>query len=81
MPVVTGQQDQEVSLDGVCTVEEAETLFSWTQEHPDAAINLAGCDHVHTAVLQVLMAVRPKISAGPTNPAVRDWLMPIIGTD
>ncbi len=56
------------------TVEEAETLLEWLQKHPRGKLDLAGCTHLHTANLQVLMAARPQISAWPENETLAAWL-------
>jgi len=65
-------------LTDVCTVEEAEELLEWLHAHPGGKVNLKELAHPHTAVLQVLMALRPKISALPRDEAVRAWLAPAI---
>ena len=53
------------------SVEEAETLCQWLREAPDRGVDLAACTHLHAAVLQVLMALRPRILAEPPNPWLR----------
>jgi hypothetical protein len=62
-----------------CTVEEALPLLEYFQAHPGARVNLRACTHLHTAVLQVLMAVAPKIAALPTEPFLELWLTPLLG--
>ncbi len=52
-------------LEGACDVEEAEGLLEWLQEHPKGKLNLKECEHLHSAVLQVLLALRPCISSCP----------------
>ncbi|CAK0767440.1 conserved hypothetical protein [Gammaproteobacteria bacterium] len=60
-------------LDDLCTVEEAEGLLQWLQSHTKAKVNLKDCKHLHTAVLQVLMAVHPPITAWPEDPDLARW--------
>lgn len=55
-------------LTGVCTVEEAEQLLAWALAHPSARADLSRCDHVHSAVLQVLLATGLKVSRPPAAP-------------
>ncbi len=62
------------ALEGVCGVEEAETLLGWLTEHPNGKVNLKRCEHLHTAVLQVLMAVGPRVSAWPQDPFLEELL-------
>ncbi len=57
--------DDRAVLNGVCCVEEAEGLLSWVMQHPGAPVDAAACEHVHSAVLQVLMARRPPIATLP----------------
>ncbi|WP_025322986.1 hypothetical protein [Deferrisoma camini] len=61
-------------LEGVCAVEDAEGLLAWLQSHPRGKVNLKRVEHLHTAVLQVLMAASPAISAWPEDPDLAQWL-------
>jgi hypothetical protein len=58
------------ALEGVVTAEDAEALALWLRERPAPAVHLGRCEHVHAAVLQVLMAQAPRVSAAPPDP----WL-------
>ena len=61
-------------LQNVVGVEEAEALLEWLQKKPSAKVDLAACRHLHTAILQVLMAARPGVSGWPRDPDLRAWL-------
>ena len=61
-------------FEGVCTVEEAETMLAWLQDHPKARVNLKRCEHIHAALLQVLMATGVAVSAWPEDEALASWL-------
>lgn len=76
MPVVTGPNG--AALSGICGVAEAETLLVWLLDHPMMQIDLTACQHVHTAVLQVLLALRPSITGQPADPGLAAWLMPLL---
>lgn len=56
------------------SIEEAEGLLEWLIKYPKNRLNLANCNHLHTANLQVMMAVKPAISAWPKNTNLRAWL-------
>ena len=58
------------ALEGHVTVEEAEALQEWLKLQAAPAVNMAKCEQVHAAVLQVLLALRPKVTAPPAHP----WL-------
>lgn len=61
-----------------CTVEEALPLLEFLQAHPAARVDLRACTHMHTAVLQVLMALGPKLAALPTEIFLQRWLTPLL---
>jgi len=61
-------------LAGHCEIEEAETLLAWCLEHPKGKVNLKHLSHLHTAVLQVLMALNPPISYWPEDRDMAGWL-------
>jgi len=61
-------------LADVATVEDAEPLLQWLQEHPAGTVNLADCTHLHTACLQALLASGAGIEAMPVEPTLAAWL-------
>jgi hypothetical protein len=63
-----------ILLSGDCPLEDAEPLLRWLAEDPGASVDWSGCDQAHTAVVQVLMAVKPRIVGSPTNSFVRKHL-------
>ena len=70
-------KDTVAVLDGICEVAEAEPLLAWLQAHPRAAVDVSRCEHVHTAVLQVLMAAHPTLLGVRANDD-RAWLGPVL---
>jgi hypothetical protein len=70
--------DDRALLNGVCCVEEAEGLLSWVLQHPGAAVDAAACEHLHSAVLQVLMARRPPLAAIPDSGPLAQVLQPLM---
>lgn len=61
---------KHAALEGCVTVEEAEALGQWLRAQAKPAVHLGKCGHVHAAVLQVLLVLRPKLVARPADP----WL-------
>lgn len=59
------------TLHGRVTAEDAEPLLDWLKSRPRAAVNLTRCEQIHAAVLQVLLALRPRITGRPTDPWLR----------
>jgi hypothetical protein len=58
---------KSATLTGNISVEEAETLSAWLMKTPDPAVNLGKAIHVHAAVLQVLMALKPRMLGTPQD--------------
>jgi hypothetical protein len=56
------------ALEGIVGVDDAEALTQWLLVQPAPAVHLGKCDHLHGAVLQVLLALRPKLTAPPADP-------------
>ena len=68
--------DGKIVLDGHCPVEDAEPLCQLLQATPDALCDWTRCSHLHTAVVQVIMAARPAL-AGPCGDAwIEAWVAP-----
>lgn len=76
MPIRFGKNS--VTLEGACTVEEALPLLEYLQEHGKAKVAMRTCTHLHSAVLQVLMATRPTLSSVPEDEFLALWLVPAL---
>ena len=68
----------DIVLEGVCSTEDAEILLQQLTASPNALVDLRACESAHTAVIQVLMAARPKLLGPPAGSALRDWVYPIL---
>ncbi len=66
-----------IRLEGVCPVEDAETLASLILEDPDAAVDWTACTRMHTAVYQVLLRLQPTVLGPCGDPFVAAWLTPL----
>ena len=54
-------QDGQIILEGRCRVEDAETLLAALQEQPHALVQLDTAETIHSAVIQVLLAAKPRL--------------------
>lgn len=70
------RNDGVVRLSGHCQAEDAEPLLKLLSAGV-VQVDLSGCEYLHGAVLQLLMAARPTISGEPA-PFLRDWIIPLI---
>jgi hypothetical protein len=62
-----------IVLEGNCPVEDAEALLQLLQASPEASLDWTQCTHLHTAVLQVILAAG-SVRLGPCgDPWVRQW--------
>jgi len=63
-----------VLCEGHCEIEEADELLAWFIENPKGKINFKQLTQLHTALLQVIMAIQPQVSSWPENLHVCAWL-------
>ncbi len=67
-----------ILLEGPCRVEDAEPLLRWLQADPGRTIDLTDAEHLHAAVLQILMALRPALKGRAKDAFLRDWITPAL---
>ena len=65
--------DGVILLAGACPVEDAETLLEHLQARREGPVDWSGCTALHTAVLQILMAAKPKLLGECGDEFVRTW--------
>jgi len=68
-------QADGIQLSGRCSAEDAESLLVALQDQPDGPVDLAQVQRMHTAVLQLLLALRPTISQPPPDPLLREMIL------
>ena len=54
-------QEGRIILEGRCGVEDAESLLGALQQSPHADVELEAAENLHTAVVQVLLAIAPSL--------------------
>jgi len=57
-----------IHVEGHGPVEDAEPLLAALQENPQRIVDLSRAIRLHTAAVQVLLALRPKIAGAPSDP-------------
>lgn len=67
---------KHAALEDIVTVEDAETLLDWLKKQPKPAVNLSKCQHMHAAVLQVLLMTRPAINGAIHDRQLEQVLQP-----
>ena len=63
-----------ILLEGHCPAEDAETLLQLLQANPESPVDWTQCSYLHTAVLQVILAVRPARIGACGDAWVRQWV-------
>ncbi len=67
-----------IVLEGPCRVEDAEPLLSLLQAGPDRTVDLTEAGHLHAAVVQVLMALRPTLKGTGQDGFLKTWIIPAL---
>jgi hypothetical protein len=67
-----------VELFGACPSEDAEALLQLLLAAPGATVDWRGCRSAHTAVVQVLMAAKPKLLGPPADERLKAWVAPLV---
>ena len=62
------------SFNGSCSAEETADLAAWLAGRKRPRVNLKACSHLHTALLQVLMAGKVTVTKQPSDPFLARWL-------
>ncbi len=71
--------DGLVRLEGACRIEEAETLLQLLLQDRARVVDLSGARELHTAVVQVLMALQPPCRGWPEDRFLREQVAPALG--
>jgi hypothetical protein len=65
-----------VLMEGVCPVEDAETLLHLLQAGA-SHVDWTGCTHLHASCLQVLLVAGLPVRGLPANAALARWVEPL----
>jgi hypothetical protein len=67
-----------IELAGRCGVAEAEVLQRHLLAAPRSTVEWSGCEHLHSAVVQVLLVGKPRIRGLPSNAFLRAHIAPLV---
>ena len=70
--------DGKIELRGRCGVEDAEGLQGYLLAAPESTVEWGDCEHLHSAVLQVLLIARPRISGVPADAFLSMHIEPLL---
>ena len=74
-------EKDRILIQGICGADDVEVLMSALRAHGSSIVDLSEADHLHTAILQVLLAFRPSITGTPRDTFIRTWLIPILAAE
>jgi hypothetical protein len=73
---VRRDENGTIVMEGDSPAEDAELLLQLLQATPQAVLDWTRCRHIHSAVLQVVLAAQPSLCGPCGDPWVREWLPP-----
>ncbi len=71
-------EGEMLHLEAECGVDEALALLEQLAAPLPPAVDLRACTHLHTALVQVLAACRPRAVIPPDDAFLARWLMPLL---
>ena len=75
---VAVELDGTIALKGMCPSEDAEALLQHLLASSAALVDWRACESAHTAVIQVLLAARPKLRGPPLGAFLKERVEPLI---
>lgn len=66
-----------VFLEGACPVGDAEPLLAALHD-PAVTVDLTGATKLHLAIVQLLLVARPASRGVPSDPFLRDHILPLL---
>lgn len=70
-----------IHVEGNSLVEDAEPILAALQEAPDRTVDLSRAARLHSAGIQVLLALRPRITGLPSDPFQARHLAALLDLD
>ena len=75
---VSLKTDGAIELSGRCGVEDAEVLQRQLLAAPGSAVEWSGCEHLHSAVIQVLLVGKPQLRGSPMSSFLKTHIAPLL---
>lgn len=67
-----------IHMEGICAVDEADALLKFLEEHKCPRVSVSQCQHMHTALLQLLLSYRVVLEGEAFNPFIWRWVVPAL---
>jgi hypothetical protein len=72
---------ETVWIEGNSLVEDAEAVLVAVQDVPGRAVDLVNASRLHSATIQLLVALKPKVRGVPSDPFQACHLARLLGLD
>ena len=76
MPLIV--TEQQARFEEVCTVEDALPLLEFLKNSDTPEVDLSACTYLHSALLQLLLTARPRMTVSPADPFLARWVAPLL---
>jgi hypothetical protein len=73
---VRSTEHGHIALEGACPSEDADALVQLLLTRPGTTVDWRACEAAHSAVIQVLMAAKPRLLGPPASESLRTWVEP-----
>lgn len=67
-----------IYVEGIGAVGDAEPILAALQEDRTRTIDLRGAARLHSAIIQLLLAVRPAVVGTPADPSYVAYIVPVL---
>jgi hypothetical protein len=71
-------RDNTVTLDGTCSIAEAELLLQHLLAAADADVDWRTCEWAHTSVIQILLASKAVLIGPPRGAFLQNFIEPTL---
>ena len=69
MPIQFVESDEPRAIfEGRCVAEDADGFLDWLRRTYDPAVDLRSCTDLHTALMQLLLATKVRVTQLPSDP-------------
>lgn len=71
---------ETIFVEGIAQVADAEPILSALLEAPGRTVDIGGATGLHSATLQLFLALRPRIVGTPGDSFASRWVLPLVDT-
>jgi hypothetical protein len=73
--------DGVIRIEGIGQVADAEPILTALLDDASRAVDLSGASRLHSAIVQLLMAFRPRVMGAPSDPFYAAHIVTLLDTN